>query len=96
MSIDDRLRIAKKVKLCLKCHNPDYIYKKNDREHKCKRSKFTCKSCSYHMWICQRHKTENIEFLDQFSNDYRTKYNLDFGLFAMPSAVSGSPDPVVT
>ena len=56
---------------------------------------------SYHMWICQRHKPENRKFLDQFSNDYRTKHKLDFGLFAMPGVVISSSlkavftDPVV-
>ena len=62
MSIVERYQAACKAKLCLKCHDPSYTYKRYDKNHKCpadsKKTKFSCKSCSFHMWVCQRHQSD--------------------------------------
>ena len=48
MTIVERYRVACKAKLCLKCHDPTYTYKRYDKNHKCpadsKKTKFSCKS----------------------------------------------------
>ena len=95
MSIGDRHRIASKAKLCLKCHDPKYIYKKFDKQHQCvvnsrKKGKFTCRStsCSYHMWVCERHPEENREFMQKFKDKYLTEYKLNLGLL-----VTGQVEP---
>ena len=85
MTIVERYRIACKAKLCLKCHEPSYLYKRFDKSHKCsadgKKSKFSCRSCSYHMWICHRHQADNQAALNRFKDDELRRHNLEFGLF---------------
>ena len=85
MTIVERYRVACKAKLCLKCHDPSYMYKRFDKNHKCaadsKKTKFSCKSCSYHMWICHRHQADNNVALNKFKEEELRKHNLEFGLF---------------
>ena len=88
MSVAERFRIASKAKLCLKCHDPEYVHKKFDNTHKCstdtrKKGKFTCKSCSYHMWVCQRHQDDNKECLQKFKDDFKKDHKLNFGLIVI-------------
>ena len=35
MSVNRRYQIALQAKLCIACHHPDYVFKKNDKDHKC-------------------------------------------------------------
>ena len=35
MSMEDLARVARLAKICLSCHNPDYHWKKQDKDHKC-------------------------------------------------------------
>ena len=35
MTVDQRMNVALKAKLCLKCHDPDYIYKPIGSKHTC-------------------------------------------------------------
>ena len=79
MTVDERHRVASKAKMCLKCHDPVYVFKKFDKQHKCivdskKKGKFTCRTCSYHMWVCQRHKADNREFMEKFKEKYMNDY----------------------
>ena len=92
MSVEDRFQIATKAKLCLKCHNPEYIYVPRDQKHQCSKSKrFSCKKCSLHMWICRNHKDDNKDVLQKFRDDYQKDFNLRFGLFVgQISLVKGS------
>ena len=96
MTIVERYRVACKAKLCLKCHNPSYMYKRFDKNHKCaadsKKTKFSCKSCSYHLWICHRHQADNNAALHKFKEEELRKHNLDFGLFVakLPQTVKKS------
>ena len=85
MSVAERLRVASKAKLCLKCHDPEYVFKKFDKQHKCignskRKGKFTCRSCSYHMWVCKRHPEDNKEFMHKFKEKYLNDYKLNLGL----------------
>ena len=76
------------AKLCLKCHDPEYVWKRSDKDHKCpiksggtRKSRYTCteRSCSNHMWICTRHRDQNKESLKNFKEEISRKYNLNFG-----------------
>ena len=57
MSFNRRYQIAIEAKLCIACHNPDYIYRRNDKDHKCsvvqsrKKGRFTCQTnnCFIHL-----------------------------------------------
>ena len=85
MTVDERHRVASKAKMCLKCHDPEYVFKKFDKQHKCivdskKKGKFTCRTCSYHMWVCQRHKADNKESMEKFKEKYLNDYKLNLGL----------------
>ena len=64
-SVEERQKVCMEAKLCMKCHDPEYVWKKNDNNHKCpiksgsnRRSRYSCteRSCASHMWICTRHK----------------------------------------
>ena len=33
--IEERQKVAAEARLCLKCHDPEYVWKKNDRDHNC-------------------------------------------------------------
>ena len=80
MTIEQRFEIATKAKLCLKCHNPEYIYVPRDSKHQCMKSKrFSCKKCFLHMWVCKNHKNENKEYLYKFKDDYQKDFSLRFG-----------------
>ena len=88
MLIEQRASICLKAKICLKCHDPSYIWKPKDHNHSCpinpkKKSKFTCSysGCLFHMWACTRHKTENKFQLERFKEEYRSKYKINLCLF---------------
>ena len=94
MSVGERHRIASKARLCLKCHDPKYIYKKFDKQHKCvtdskRKGKFTCRSCSYHMWVCERHPDDNRAFMHKFKEKYFDDYKLNLGLFVSSQVKPG-------
>ena len=89
MSVDERLQIAMMTKLCLFCHDPEYIWKPRDKDHmlKCQiqvkgKSRYSCQnqSCTQHMWVCRRHKDENNQALRKFKDEMLTKHGLQFGL----------------
>ena len=72
--------------MCLKCHDPNYIFKHKDPDHKCiigrkKKSKYTCSndSCTVHMWVCSDHKDENKKCLEDFKNEISNRFKLSFG-----------------
>ena len=87
MAVNRRYQVALEAKLCLACHHPEYIFKKNDRDHKCsvvsskRKGRFTCQSsgCFIHLWVCTRHKSTNMPHLEKFKEEIRSKYNLEFG-----------------
>ena len=88
MSVDERLQIAMIAKLCLFCHDPDYIWKPKDKDHMLKcpihvkgKSRYSCQnsSCKQHMWVCRRHKDENNQALMNFKDEMQTKHGLQFG-----------------
>ena len=61
MTMKQRSEICKKAKMCLNCHDPEYIFKGPDKNHNCgqgKKTRYTCKntSCRRHMLICEKHK----------------------------------------
>ena len=35
MSMEDQAHVARLAKICLNCHNPDYRWKRQDKDHKC-------------------------------------------------------------
>ena len=87
-SIEEMQKVAAEAKLCLKCHDPEYVWRKNDRDHNCpvkpgmnRKSHYTCtdQSCTNHMWICSRHKQQNLEKLKSFKEEIARKYSLNFG-----------------
>ena len=86
MSVEERASICAQAKLCLKCHHPEYIWKRNDPTHKCsmfgKKTRFSCtnQTCQFHLWACVRHKDENNKQLIKFKEEYQRKFSLDFGL----------------
>ena len=89
------------AKLCMKCHDPEYVWKKNDNNHKCpiksgsnRRSRYSCteRSCAIHMWICTRHKDQNTENLKNFKEEIYRKYILNFG-FLVSCPISAKIDP---
>ena len=87
MSVNKRYQIAIEAKLCLSCHHPDYIYRKNDKSHNCsvvsakRKGRYTCQysNCFMHIWVCTRHKSSNIKFLEKFEEEVKSKFGLDFG-----------------
>ena len=85
-SIEERNNIARRARLCLRCHDPNYVFKHNDPTHKCivgrnKKSKYTCSNneCTFHMWVCNDHKAENNAFLEKFKQDISVQFKLSFG-----------------
>ena len=103
MTIVERYRVACKAKLCLKCHNPSYVYKRYDKNHNCpmdsKKSKFTCNSCSCHMWVCHRHQSDNQSALSKFKDEELNKHSLEFGLFTAslaPNKISNRSSSIST
>ena len=88
MSMEDRGHIARAAKLCLSCHNPDYRWKRQDRDHKCravlmdgKKSHHTCTAlkCKTHLWVCVAHKDQNKLALEKFKKEMSSKHSLRFG-----------------
>jgi hypothetical protein len=89
MTVSQRLQIAVDAKLCLLCHDPEYTFKPNDKEHisKCQiqvrgKSRYTYQvtNCQTHMWVCSRHKNENNQGLNKFKEEFSRKYGLNLGL----------------
>ena len=89
MSVDERFKMACDANLCLRCHDPSYVRKANDQNHKqfCQilvrgKGRFSCQSqgCNTHLWICLRHKPDNARTLQKFKEEYQAKFNLEFGL----------------
>ena len=72
MNIRERGRICYEAKICMKCHDPEYVYKPDDEFHEsvCKQTSYTCRNgnCNFHMWVCVRHKDDNKEALEKFKN----------------------------
>ena len=75
MSMEDRARVARLAKICLNCHNPDYRWKRQDKDHKCgtvsvngKKSCYACtvEKCKTHLWVCVTHKDQNKSVLERF------------------------------
>ena len=110
LSVNRRYQLALEAKLCIACHHPDYIFKRNDKDHKCsvvnskKKGRFTCQTnnCFVHLWVCTRHKNSNMKFLENFQEEVKTKYNLDFGfvvsipiLASDTAAIRAKPDSLV-
>ena len=70
-------------RICKGCHDPDYIHKPYDNNHKCpargKKGKYRCNECDLHMWICDKHQEANKETLEKFRDTYKADFNLNFG-----------------
>ena len=81
MTMKRRVEICKKAKLCLNCHDPEYTFKRMDKNHSCskgKKSRYICtnSTCRRHMWICEMHKNENKEALEKFQDEYQRNHKL--------------------
>ena len=70
-SVEERQKVAAEARLCLKCHDPEYVWKKNNRDHNCpvkpgmnRKSHYKCtdQSCTNQMWICSCHKQQNLYY----------------------------------
>ena len=111
MSVNKRYQIALQAKLCIACHHPDYIFRKNDKDHKCsvvsskRKGRFTCQtsSCFVHLWVCTRHKDSNKGHLEKFQEEMKSKYNMDFGFvvsvpnkITKPATIPNKDDEVIT
>ena len=89
MTVEERLQIACAAKLCLSCHDPEYIFIMRDKDHRLKcpivvrgKSRFSCSvdNCTQHMWVCVRHKSENRQRLGKFKEEIDNKFGISFGL----------------
>ena len=76
MNMKQRIEICRKAKMCLSCHDPEYTFKGGDRNHNCgkggKKSRYTCTNtgCRRHMWVCEKHRSENKDALEKFKEEY--------------------------
>ena len=103
-SVEQRSKIAGSAKLCIRCHDPDYILNRAKiRDHNCpikiqKKSRYTCSvdACLIHMWICMSHKSENMPGLVKFKDEISRKFQLDFGLVVSCPKVAPFFDPKVS
>ena len=93
MNIRERGRICYEAKICMKCHDPEYVYKPDDEFHEsvCKQTSYTCRNgnCNFHMWVCVRHKDDNKEALEKFKNKYEKDHKLSFGLYVYIGSLHG-------
>ena len=93
MNIRERSRICYEAKICMKCHDPEYVYQYNDDNHEiaCKQSNYTCRNskCSFHMWVCVKHQNDNEEALEKFKNKYEKDHKLNFGLLVYIGSLHG-------
>ena len=85
MTVTKRHEIAAAAKFCLCCHNPDYVWSFNDKNHKCttnprRSGKFVCteNNCFTHLWVCKTHRQKNKDALEKFKQDIKKELNLDF------------------
>ena len=78
LSVEERRKICMEAKLCMHCHDPEYVWKRSDKDHKCpiksggsRKSRYTCteRNCANHMWICTRHRDQNTENLKNFQEE---------------------------
>ena len=100
MSVEERLQLATAAKLCLLCHDPEYILKQYDKDHRLKclkvrgKGRFSCQepNCSQHMWVCTKHKGINNQGLSNFKDEINTKFGLNFGfVVSIPALTTGVP-----
>ena len=105
MSVEERLNLAKAIKLCLRCHHPSYNWKPSDRQHKCgvvdkKKSSFTCPvdSCRIHLWVCSAHKSQNKAAFEKVKQDNMNRHGLTFAYFVGIPVLQSltSPPPLTT
>ena len=93
LSVKERLKVAKDAHMCLKCHDPSYVFKPSDKNHDCpikpgkKSKRYSCTkdNCTNHLWICTWHKEENKDKLHEFKQDFSKNFNLEFGLIVLNS-----------
>ena len=102
MSVEERLNLAKAIKLCLRCHHPSYNWKPSDRQHKCgvddkKKSSFTCPvdSCRIHLWVCSAHKSQNTAAFDKVKQDILNRHGLKFAYFAGIPVLQSPTSPLL-
>ena len=82
MSNKERADVASKAQFCLFCLHPDYVRKRNDPSHNCtakkRSSKYTCSNsnCTFHLWVCLKHQSENSELFKKLDEELQRKYNL--------------------
>ena len=81
---EQRRNLARKVKLCRQCFNPDVIITESHIKE-CsfakKKNSYSCtnRNCKDHMWICLLHKSENKKAMEKFKKDLQKKgQNLTF------------------
>ena len=75
MTNDERAEVAKAAKFCLLCMDPKVTFTpgNNGSKHKCitrqTKNRYSCKvdRCSFHSWVCTRHKEENRELFEKFT-----------------------------
>ena len=73
-----RRTLARKVKFCSQCFNPDLIWTPAHMKEcpsNVKKNKFSCSAdnCREHMWICLTHKLRNKSLMDKFKQDLQSK-----------------------
>ena len=88
MNIEERNKLCKYAKICIKCNNPSYVFQfadiQSNDKHKCvsrnSRSCYNCQnpSCNVHIWCCLAHQPENEEILKRLQQEIRSKFNLEF------------------
>ena len=98
MTLKERYQICKRAKICMNCHDPDYIFKNYDsRNHDCpaksgRKGRYSCTKCDLHLWVCETHQEENQEALEKFREKYKKDFNLNFGL-VVTGSVFGHMSP---
>ena len=81
MTNEERHDVAKAAKFCLFCMDPKVIYNASSSgaKHKCitgtAKNRFSCSvdRCSFHSWICTRHKEQNRCLLEKFSQEFQRR-----------------------
>ena len=117
MTTPQRLKYAKKARLCIYCLDAKYVYKGPGSRHvNCiafkKNCFFTCQdsSCKVHVLLCETHKSQNKEKLDQTKKFWENQgkhfahiasspeqsFNNSAPLVSLNDALIKSPDSVIT
>ena len=93
MTTDERSEIAKAAKFCLLCMDPKVTYNPgNSTKHKCitnaTKNRFSCSfsRCCFHSWVCTRHKQENKDLMERFSQELQ-KRKMTFSYIASISPI---------